>query len=68
MRVNTFLVVAQFSVAMTIGFGWVLYKHPDMILAYAGLLLTVILGALGLKGWQKSKEQDIEQPKEEAKP
>lgn len=56
MRLNSFLVVFQFSVVMSFGFVWVIIYHPDLVLAYAGLLLSAVLGVLGIKTWQKGKE------------
>lgn len=64
MRVNTFIVVLQFSIVLSVGFLWTIWKHPDMTLAYAGLLLSVILGVLGIKTWQKGKEETVVTPVE----
>jgi len=55
-RVNAFTVITQFSFVMTVGFAWVVYKNPELILAYTGMLLTTILGILGIKVYQKDKE------------
>lgn len=59
-RLNVFLVLTQFSFVMTFGFIWVLIKHPDMIIAYLGVLASLVAGLVGLKVWQKDKEQTVD--------
>jgi len=65
MRTIAFMVCAQFSLVLSFGFVMAIFKHPELVIAYAGLLLSVILGVLGIKGWQKDKEEKVVTPPEE---
>lgn len=65
MRTIAFMVCTQFSLVLSVGFIMVIIKHPELVIAYAGLLLSAILGVLGIKGWQKNKEEKVITPPEE---
>lgn len=56
-RLGTFLLLILFIPALTFSFVWVTIYHPDNTIVYASLLLPTILGALGIKVWQKGKEE-----------
>ena len=64
MRTIAFIVCIQFSLVLSFGFIMVIFRHPELIIAYAGLLLSVILGVLGIRGWQKDKEEKVVTPPE----
>lgn len=59
MRMNITNLSFQWVSVISIVTIWTAYKHPEYILALAGLLVGGILGALGVKAYQKGKEQDV---------
>jgi hypothetical protein len=65
MRTMVFTVTVQFSAVLTYGFINTVINHPELTIAYAGLLLSVILGTLGIKGWQKTNEDKTNAPEKE---
>lgn len=64
MRTMVFAVTVQFSAVLVFGFVYIIIdgKHPELILPYATLLIGEILGALGIKAWQKDKEENVVTP------
>ena len=57
MRINIFITVICFVPAITFGFIYSVINYKDIILLFAGLIMTTILLALGLKKWQKNDEE-----------
>ena len=57
---NLFLSNTQWSAAITFGFVIVVLYKPDLIIAYLGVLAGLVAALLGLKVWQKDKEQTPE--------
>ena len=55
-RMNNFIAFAQWSVAITIGFLWVIGFYPYLIIEYLMVLATLIGGLVGLKVYQKKVE------------
>lgn len=56
-RLNVFICLLQWSVVITLGFVWVVIYIPDLITTYLTVLATLTAGLLGLKVFQKDKEQ-----------
>lgn len=56
-RVNVFFSNTQWSIAITFGFIWVTIYKPELIISYLGVMAALVAGLLGLKVWQKDKEQ-----------
>jgi membrane protein DedA with SNARE-associated domain len=46
-----------FVLALTFGFIWVVLFHDELILMFAGILSALISTILGMKVWQKGKEE-----------
>jgi hypothetical protein len=63
-RVNVFFSNTQWSLAITFGFIWVTVYKPELIISYLGVMAALVAGLLGLKVWQKDKEQSSEKPPE----
>lgn len=59
-RVNVFFSNTQWSLAITFGFIWVTVYKPELIISYLGVMAALVAGLLGLKVWQKDKEQSSE--------
>ena len=56
LRLNIFIGFTQWSVAITIGFFYVLLAQPTLILGYLGVLSGLVGGLVGLKVWQRKVE------------
>lgn len=62
------MVLTQFSFAMTFGFIYIVIQKPDLVIAYLGVLASLVGGLVGLKVWQKGKEEDVvSKPTDEVK-
>jgi hypothetical protein len=59
MRVNIFIVIVLFTVALTFVLIWTAVKYPELTVTMAGLYTATILGCLGLKKWQKDSEEKV---------
>lgn len=57
MRVFNFWVVLLFVTVVAFGFIWVVVNYSDLVNGYLAIMAGIILGALGLKGWQKKNEK-----------
>jgi cytoskeletal protein RodZ len=58
LRLFSAWLVFVFVLVLAFGFIWVLLYHEDLILLYATILTSAIAGVLGIKVWQKGKEND----------
>jgi len=56
-RLNVFIALIQWSIAITFGFFWVVIIEPELVLGYLGILAALTAGLLGIKAWQKGKEK-----------
>ena len=65
-RVNVFFSNTQWSLAITFGFIWVVIVKPELIISYLGVMAALVAGLLGLKVWQKDKEQSSEPKNDQA--
>jgi len=63
MRVQVFYLVVILVAVIAVGFIYVVWNHPDIVILYLTTIVTLIAVALGFKKWQKSDEV-----KEETKP
>jgi hypothetical protein len=59
MRVNTTNLAIQWTTAITFISAWTAVYHPEYVLALSSMIICGILGALGVKVYQKGKEQDV---------
>jgi hypothetical protein len=66
LRLNTFIGFTQWSAVMTLGFIWTLIAYPYLILGYLTILCTLTAAIIGLKVFQKDKEQNMQGPNEHA--
>ena len=64
-RLQVFLTASSLTPPIGVGFLWVLYKHPDLTIQYLTTIVALIPLLLGIKAWQKGKEQDVDQPPKE---
>ena len=61
-RLQVFLTTSVLVPPVSAGFLWVCYKHPELIIPYLMAIVGLIPVLLGLKVWQKGKEQKVEDP------
>ena len=67
-RLNVFISLTQWALGITFGFVWVVIYHPDLTIAYLSILATLTAGLLGLKVFQKGKEEGSDaKPKDDTK-
>lgn len=56
-RINIFIGFIQWSIAITVGFIWVLRWYPYLVLGYLSVLASLVAGLVGLKVYQKKLEK-----------
>jgi len=56
MRFNLTNMAVQWVTVISFGFIWTVLKHPELMLAYLGLILAALEASLGIKVFQKKIE------------
>ena len=59
MRLNVSTTIWQWAAVISFGFVWCCIYHPEFILAYLASILAGLLGLLGIKAYQKNKEEKV---------
>lgn len=59
-RVASGWIVFLFVLVLAFGFVYTIFNHKDIIIAYAGILSALITTVIGLKVWQKDKENGVQ--------
>ena len=57
MRVKVFYIVICIISVVSYGFVYVAHHYPDLIIMYLTTIVGLVAAALGIKGWQKGKEE-----------
>jgi hypothetical protein len=57
-RLNIFITVAALIPSTTFTLIWVVIFHPDLITTTLGSVLAFLAAVLGIKVWQKGKENN----------
>jgi high-affinity K+ transport system ATPase subunit B len=64
MRMNIFNLAFQWVLVISFVMIWSCIWYPQYILALVPMLIGGIMAALGIKGWQKGKEENVVTPPE----
>ena len=57
MRINATWTIFLLILVIAFGFMWVVLKYEEVIIAYLAIISSLVSGVLGIKAYQKTKEE-----------